>query len=68
MQRERQTGHIAMLTALPTTQQQKTGAIARNIVHGERQLIQPVFTGSGLGGDRSTEGTARHHASCFSRG
>ena len=57
-----------MLAALPTAQQQETGSIARNIVYRERQLIQPVFPGSRLGGDRSTEGTARHHASCFCRG
>ena len=68
MQRERQAGHIAMLTALPTTQEEKTSPISRNIVHREHQLVQPVFLGSGLGGNRSTEGTARHHASCFSCG
>ncbi len=40
MQRERQAGHISMLTALPTTQQEKTGAITRNIDRSIKRAIE----------------------------
>ena len=65
MQREGQAGHIAFQASFTAVEQQKTGAIARNIVHRIRQFLQSMLPAGIAGGDRRAEAAARHHPRRF---
>ena len=61
LQREGQAGQLPFPIALPLAEQQKAGAVARHIINGIGQLLEPVLLRGLLGGDGGAEMTPGHH-------